>query len=134
MNAQRRILVIDDEESVRDSFIDALETEPYCLEAVASGAEGVACARAGSYDLVFLDLKMPGMDGVETLRALRQLDCRVPVYIVTAFHPEFLDRLEAAERERLSFELVHKPIGQAGIREVTRAVLEGPQTRGVGPL
>lgn len=131
MSQAQRILVIDDEESVRDAFADALENTAYEVETASSGEEGVAKARSASFDLVFLDLKMPGMDGVETLRALRALDGRVPVYVVTAFHAQFLERLELAEREGLPFELVHKPLGQEAIRQVTEAVLRGPIVLGL---
>ena len=123
MQSRHRVLVIDDEQSVRDAFSDALEGAPYDDDTASCGADGVCLVKQHKYDLVFLDLKMPGMDGVETLRALHEHECRAEIYIVTAFHPEFLDRLEAAEREGLRFELVCKPIGQDGIREIARTCL-----------
>jgi len=121
--SQPRVLVIDDEESVRDAFADALEDLPYIVEAVSDGEEALEKAKSSPADLVFLDLKMPGMDGVEVLHEIRQLDEVVPIYIVAAFHSEFLDRLQAAEEEGLSFQLLHKPIGQEAIRKVATAVL-----------
>ena len=121
--SQPRVLVIDDEESVRDAFADALEDMPYVVEAVSGGEEALAKAQSDPADLIFLDLKMPGMDGVEVLHHIRELDAAVPVYIVTAFHAEFLDRLQAAEEEGLAFQLLHKPIGQEAIRKVAMAVL-----------
>ncbi len=127
MVAEPRILVIDDEQSVRDAFIDALENLPYVVETASSGQEAVEKAQGGPLSLVFLDLKMPGMDGVEVLQKIRALDDAVPVYIVTAFHAEFLDRLQAAEDEGLSFQLLHKPIGQDAIRQVACRVLPGAQ-------
>ena len=54
-------------------------------------------AKARKYDLVFLDLKMPGLNGVETLRELRQMDQDLPIYIVTAFHEEFLANCRALQ-------------------------------------
>jgi len=121
--AQPRVLVIDDEESVRDAFVDALEDLPYVVEAASGGEEALAKAKISPADLIFLDLKMPGMDGVEVLHRIRELDEVVPIYIVTAFHAEFLDRLQAAEEEGLAFHLLHKPIGQEAIRKVATAVL-----------
>ncbi len=121
--SQPRVLVMDDEESVRDAFADALEDMPYVVEAVSSGDEALVKAKSSPADLVFLDLKMPGMDGVEVLHQIRELDEAVPIYIVTAFHAEFLDRLQAAEEKGLTFQLLHKPIGQEAIRKVANAVL-----------
>jgi len=129
MARNHRVLVIDDEQSVRDAFSDALEGAPYEVDTACCGADGVCLVKQQQYDLVFLDLKMPGMDGVETLRSLYEHDCRAEVYIVTAFHPEFLDRLEAAEREGLRFELVCKPIGQDGIREIAHTCLSEGRCR-----
>ena len=123
MVSQPRVLVIDDEESVRDAFTDALEDMPYVVDAASSGDEALAKAKSSPADLIFLDLKMPGMDGVEVLHRIRELDEVVPIYIVTAFHSEFLDRLQAAEEEGLAFHLLHKPIGQEAIRKVATAVL-----------
>ena len=121
--SQPRVLVIDDEASVRDAFVDALEDMPYVVAAASGGEEGLSIAQSDPADLIFLDLKMPGMDGVEVLHHIRALDEVVPVYIVTAFHAEFLDRLQAAEEEGLAFQLLHKPIGQEAIRKVATAVL-----------
>ncbi len=121
--SQPRVLVIDDEESVRDAFTDALEDMPYVVETASSGEDALEKAKSSPADLVFLDLKMPGMDGVEVLHHIRELDEAVPIYIVTAFHTEFLDRLQAAEEEGLAFHLLHKPIGQEAIRKVAAAVL-----------
>jgi len=121
--AQPRVLVIDDEESVRDAFADALEDLPYVVEAVSGGEAALEKTKSSPADLVFLDLKMPGMDGVEVLHHIRQLDETVPIYIVTAFHGEFLDRLQTAEEAGLGFQLLHKPIGQEAIRKVAMAAL-----------
>ncbi len=125
MASQPRVLVIDDEQSVRDAFVNALEDMPYVVETAGDGEEALEKAKSSPVDLVFLDLKMPGMDGVEVLREIRALDETVPVYIVTAFYGEFLDRLQIAEDEGLTFQLLHKPIGQEAIRKVSITALGG---------
>ena len=123
MAAQAQVLVIDDEESVRDAFVDALEGMPLVVETACDGREGLEKARSDPVDLIFLDLKMPGMDGVEVLRKIREADEAVPVYVITAFYAEFLSRLQAAEDEGLVFQLLCKPIGQEAIRKVTATIL-----------
>ena len=128
----KRVLVIDDEQGVRDAFVLALEGSPYQVIAAASGEEGLAEARAAPPNLVFLDLRMPGMDGIETLRRLRQIFPEVPVYVITAFHQAYLDPLQRLRSEQVSFQLAQKPLGAQAIREITHGVLEGPEARDHG--
>ena len=130
MAVEARILVIDDEESVRDAFVDALEGMPFVVMTASGGPEALEILRGGPVSLVFLDLKMPGMDGVDVLRKIREADGAVPAYIVTAFYAEFLSRLQAAEDEGLAFQLLCKPVGQEAIRKVTTTALGYPGPEG----
>ena len=123
----KRILVIDDDEAVRKSFILALEDTDYQVETVESGEKGFESVQTNKYDLVFLDLKMPGMNGVETLRELRKIDKSVPVYIVTAFHQEFFEQLEGVVKDGIGFEIAKKPLSSNSIVLITKGILEGPQ-------
>lgn len=122
------ILVIDDDEQVRLAFILALEDEGFDLDTVESGEKGLERIADRKYDLIFLDLKMPGLNGVETLRELRKLDKEVPVYIVTAFHQEFFDQLRDLRNDGIHFELVSKPMNRGQIILVTNSILRGPQS------
>lgn len=123
----KRIIVVDDERAVRDSFALALTDEDYQVITAASGEEGLVFMRDRRPDLVFLDLRMPGIDGVETLRRLRCMyPDGLPVYIVTAFRRDFVDQLKHADAEGLNFELLDKPVDREQIRHLVRAVLEGP--------
>lgn len=118
------ILVIDDQESIRRSFALALEDLGGCqIHTVESGEKGLEKLKSGKYDLIFLDLKMPGMNGVETLREIRKIDNDVPIYIVTAFHEVFLKQLESAVKDGITFELFRKPLGQDEILLVTKGIL-----------
>ena len=120
----KRVLVIDDEQAVRKSFELALKKTPYTLDAAAKGEEGLKLLQEQAYDLIYLDLKMPGMSGVETLLRIREKDKDIPVYIVTAFHKEFFDELTEARKQEIEFELLMKPIGLEQIREITSAILD----------
>ena len=115
----RDILVIDDEKPIRDSFLLALE-ESYQVETASSGEEGLARLKEKRYGLIFLDLKMPGMNGVETLKELRKLDADVPVYIVTAFHNEYLHQMQDLSNTGATFEILNKPVGLDQIAFVAR--------------
>lgn len=120
----RRILVIDDEEGVRDAFVLALSDEAaLVVETAENGANGLAAAHAARPDLIFLDLNMPGMTGVEVMRELLAWDSELNIYIVTAFHQEFMQDLKAARSEGLAFELARKPLGAEQIRAIVHALL-----------
>ncbi len=119
------ILVIDDEASVRDAFQLALESAGYRVETAADGEEGLEKACAHPPQLVFLDLKMPGLDGVEVLRQLQTRFPYLPVYIVTAFRREFLTRLKQASREGLHFQVADKPLDLNQIRQIAQGILKG---------
>lgn len=123
---KKKILVIDDENAIRKSFCLAFEDSDYAVAAAASGEEGLECVRTNPPDLIFLDLKMPGLNGVETLRRIRALGIKVPVYIVTAFYREFMDLLTPAAEEGLRFELMNKPIDSHQIVKIAQSVLEAP--------
>jgi two-component system nitrogen regulation response regulator NtrX len=78
-----RILVIDDEAAIRDSLRMILEYEDYQFMGAASGQEGIAQVQRDRPDLVLLDIKMPGMDGIEVLRKLHALDETLPVVMIS---------------------------------------------------
>src|SRR5256884_9534891 len=79
-----RILVVDDEAPVREVLTEYFATEGYAVEAAGSGVEALTAIRGGRADLVLLDVRMPGLDGVQVLRRIRELDERGPVIMVTA--------------------------------------------------
>ena len=119
----KSVLIIDDNEAVRDAFELALDDAGYVIDKAESGERGLEMAVSNKPDLVFLDLRMPGMDGVEVLREFRDADANVPVYIVTAFHQEYLDRLNDATNDGISFELARKSLSGDQIRAIVRTVL-----------
>lgn len=120
---KNRILVIDDEEAIRKSFVLALEDSDYQVDTAESGERGIEMEKNEGYDLIFLDLRMPGLNGIETLRGLRKVTPDLKVYIVTAFHQEFLSDLQELRSEGISFELLRKPIGMEEIIETTKTAL-----------
>src|SRR6266850_4866336 len=68
-----RILVVDDEAPVREVLTEYFATEGYAVEAATSGLEALSAVRGGRADLVLLDVRMPGLDGVQVLRRIREL-------------------------------------------------------------
>jgi DNA-binding response OmpR family regulator len=119
----KRILIIDDDEAVRRSFILALEDIEFKVDTAESGEKGLQMKKDAEYDLIFLDLNMPGMNGVETLRQIRKNDKEVLIYIFTAFHKEFMDQLRVAAGEGYDFEIIQKPMS-LDIVSITKHILE----------
>jgi DNA-binding NtrC family response regulator len=82
--AQSKILVIDDEEFITRSLKQHLEKEEYEVATAATGEEGIEMFKAEPPDIIILDLNMPGMGGIETLKTIRNLSSDVVVIIITA--------------------------------------------------
>lgn len=80
-----RVLVVDDELIVRDSMKEWLEDEGFDAEMAGSGREAVEKLSSGEYGLMLLDVKMPGMDGVEVLQRAKELHPDLPVVMMTAY-------------------------------------------------
>ncbi|MEX2088978.1 MAG: response regulator, partial [Bacteroidota bacterium] len=74
MNQHWNILVVDDEEIMRESMAAWLREDGYTVDAVVSGREALDKARESNYAIYFIDLKMPGgIDGIETMMEIRKL-------------------------------------------------------------
>lgn len=79
------ILIVDDDAQLRSSFGKLLGQEGYDVRMAASGESGVQMVREALPDLIIMDVRMPGMDGLEAFNLIRQHDQRVPVIVMTAF-------------------------------------------------
>jgi heterodisulfide reductase subunit A len=80
-----RVLVVDDELVVRDSLKEWLVVEGFSVDMAQSGAEAVESLSVNDYGLMLLDIKMPGMDGVEVLKIAREMREDLPVLMMTAY-------------------------------------------------
>jgi two-component system nitrogen regulation response regulator NtrX len=101
-----RILVIDDEAAIRDSLKMTLEYEGYEFVGAPTGQEGLAIAERDAPDLVLLDVKMPGMDGIEVLERLRSISEALPVVVVSG-HGTISTAVEATKKG--AFDFIEKP-------------------------
>ena len=85
MNKMWKILVVDDELIMRESLAAWLMEDGYTVDTAASGQEGVELAKNNEYTIYFVDLKMPGIDGIETMTQIHKLHPDAAVIIITAF-------------------------------------------------
>lgn len=124
LSVTKHILVIDDEPSVRDAFEIALTSVGYQVKCAADGLSGIEAAANFRPDMVFIDLKMPGMDGMETLRRLSaQYDMPPPICIITSFENEFMHPLQQARTDNLAFQFASKPLSTHQIRRIAQSAI-----------
>jgi two-component system response regulator AtoC len=82
--ARTKVLIIDDEKLVRWSLQQKLSREGYDVESAPTGEEGLNLIREDGYDLVLLDLRLPGMDGLQVLQEIKKLEKEIAVVMLTA--------------------------------------------------
>src|SRR5205809_1825584 len=123
---EARILVIDDEGPIRDSLKMTLEYEGYEFIGAATGQEGLALAEREAPDLVLLDVKMPGMDGIEVLERLRNMNESLPVVVVSG-HGTISTAVEATKKG--AFDFIEKPFASERVLVSLRNALDSRQLR-----
>jgi two-component system, NtrC family, nitrogen regulation response regulator NtrX len=124
--AKPRILVIDDEAAIRDSLRMTLEYEGYDYAAAATGQEGLALAEREAPDLVVLDVKMPGMDGLEVLDRLRAINETLPVIVISG-HGTIGTAVEATKKG--AFDFIEKPFASERVLVSLRNALDQRRLR-----
>jgi len=81
----KKILVVDDEESIRFLYKEELEDEGYVVECAKDGEEAIEKVSVFKPDLISLDIKMPGMDGIEALKRIREKERQLPIVLCSAY-------------------------------------------------
>ncbi|SDB91397.1 sigma-54-dependent transcriptional regulator [Williamwhitmania taraxaci] len=102
-----RILIIDDERSIRNTLKDILEYEKHEVEIAATGEEGLEHLRNNGFDLVFLDVKMPGLDGIEVLQEATRTHPEMPVVMISG-HGNIDTAVDAIKKG--AFDFLEKPL------------------------
>jgi DNA-binding NtrC family response regulator len=121
-----KALIIDDERSIRDGLAKTLRRSGHEAIALENGASGVGEFTQGGYDLVFLDIRMPGMDGMETLVRLREWDPEVIIVIITGY-PSIETVLKAFRLG--AYDYLPKPFSPQEVRIITARAEERRRLR-----
>lgn len=117
---KRRILVVDDEKNIRLTVQHSLIAADYDVDTASNGLEGLQKFRAGHYDLILMDLRMPQINGIEMLREIRERDQHTAAIVITAYLT--IDTLLEAFSLGVS-DYIRKPFSPNDVRETVRRVL-----------
>ncbi|MFZ7128225.1 MAG: sigma-54-dependent transcriptional regulator [Desulfobacterales bacterium] len=116
-----RVLVIDDDDQLRKSFFKLLDEEGYRVIEAASGEEGIERVSEAAPDAVILDIRLPGINGLETLKTIHAIEPKLPVIIMTAFATTDT----AIEATRMgAFDYVLKPFDIPDMLKLIRQAVE----------
>ena len=156
MMARMRVLVVEDERKVARAIEEGLEGEHYSVAVARTGEEGFFMASAEAFDLMVLDLMLPGRSGIEVLLAIRKLGMKLPVLILTArdaiedrvigldsgaddylvkpfAFPELLARIRALLRRGRFDQMLRLKVADLEMDVVTRKVTRSNQVLDLGP-
>jgi CheY-like chemotaxis protein len=127
VTSRGRVLVVDDEPAVLDTLRDMLEEMGYEASTAASGEQAIAAIATVQPHVVFLDLRMPGISGLEALTYFRQHHRTVPVIVISGDTGQ-----ESAQKARAggAFDLIAKPFAMATLQSlVAQAMRLAPRPR-----
>ena len=121
MSNRANILVIDDEETMRDSCRQTLSRDGHRVETAEDGSKGLALLKAESFDLVILDLKMPGLGGMKVLKRIKEDDTDTVVIVITGYAT-----IESAVEAMKSgaYDFIPKPFTPDSLRAIVKRALE----------
>lgn len=125
-----RILIVEDEHKIAASIKRGLEQESYAVDAVYDGIEGFDLASSGDYDVIILDLMLPGMNGMEICKKLRQIKIHTPILILTA-RGQLGDKVEGLNKGADDY--LVKPFAFEELLARIRALIRRPK-ESLGPL
>jgi len=121
MKGQANILVMDDEESMRDSCLQTLSRDGNHVKAAKNGSEGLIMLARESFDLIILDLKMPGLSGMEMLKKIKEDDPEAMVIVITGY-ATVESAVEAMKTG--AFDFIPKPFTPDSLRAIVRRALD----------
>ena len=118
---QGKILVVDDEPALRQAYVRILTGAGFDAHGVGDGREAAGALETGTYDAILSDITMPGMDGIQLLRAVRKRDLDVPVLLVTA-NPTVETAVQAIEFGALRYLI--KPVEKGVLIEALSSAVK----------
>ncbi len=115
-----RIFIVDDDVDFAEALAEVIEAEGYYVECVHTGGEAVARFRESGFDITFIDVKLPDMNGLESLFEIRRLKPGAKVMMMTGFSMELLPQ-QAVEGG--AFGVLQKPFAPEALLEAIEAMM-----------
>lgn len=119
---RRRFLVVDDEPEIVDIISERFTNDGHTVVAAHDGTNAMRLVRAKRPDLVFLDIQMPGINGIDVLKAIKKLDPALPVIMITANAD---DQVAAEAIREGAFSYVPKPVDFRYLDHLVALALHG---------
>lgn len=116
-----RILIVDDEKNVLSSFKKILDEQGYAIETCSSALEALGSARKHLFDLLIMDIRMPGMSGLEAFSKFKEIDPKLPIVIMTAYGTT---ELAIKAMQLGAFDYVIKPFEVPAMKQLIEKALE----------
>ena len=126
MNASRKVLVVDDDPAVRKSIDRVLTGKGYAVITAETGEEALRKLNEEKYDLVYTDIRMPGISGLEVAEQVKARKPWTPVVIITGYGT---DAAQARAKAAGVSSFVHKPLSPEMIEDSARDALAAPVTQ-----
>ena len=120
-NNKPKVLVVDDQKSMRLTLAAILEDQGYDVTEVEDGYRAIEAVERVPFDLVFLDIKMPGINGVQTFREIKKISPKSVVVMMTGFAVEDLVK-EALDEG--AFSVIYKPFDMESVISLVETVLK----------
>jgi len=117
---ETNILVVDDLKGMRVTLGGILEDEGHNVVLAENGYQAIEAAKQTSFDLIFMDIKMPGINGVQTFREVKKINPQAAVIMMAAYSVEYLVR-EALEEG--AYAVVYKPFDIENILSIIESAL-----------
>jgi CheY-like chemotaxis protein len=123
------ILVVDDDPGTCTTFKNILIKRGYKVGIAHTGEEAIALAQAAAYDIIFVDMKLPTINGLETYLAIKAINPEVVAIMVTAYRHELADLVEEALRNH-AYTCLYKPLDMAEVLRLVDEIRERKQKTG----
>ncbi len=119
MQDQLNILIVDDEPGIRITLAGILEDDGYNVVAAEDGKKGIAAAEKTNFNIAFIDMRMPGINGIKTFKEIKEISPNTIIFFMTAFLDE--DTLNEANKLKAQ-EILYKPLDVDLILKIIRKI------------
>jgi len=119
----KKILLVDDEHDVNVTIRIVLEENGFKVDSFTDASQALENFTAGLYDLVILDVKLPGMDGFSLYTKIKKLDDKVRICFLTAADKEYYENLKKHYSSIKENCVIHKPVDNESLLELVKSVL-----------